>query len=658
MQEEFIHSILLISEKVDFGVLFLEYSSNKKDWKITTINKPFFNHFQHPYSNIKGQFFSDSWVSSITEIASSVDNSYLESKETFTKTISLPSVRNSLQICYNKNTILFLSRTNEKKEEVKKENIDNELFKTLLNHSPDLIYFKDKDARFIKNSKSHCDFLGIKQEDLIGKTDLDVFNESVAEEKYHDDLNVINTGVPIINKEEADITTAKTRWVTSTKLPIKNENDNIIGLFGISRDISEKRKAEQKIKRLNDNFQLLITTSLGFQQTAKIDNLFRVASNLILEKFEDIQLVFLYKNPSKNKFDISFFPNIKTNKSSPYRNVIDYVLSHSMFNEQIFENERITINISEFFQKYAIKGFNEIKFKYASVYQLKQKVESLGYALIFRNIDFEEHDILFLKVLINQLTLTIARINLIEELKDSIQKAKESDKLKTAFLNNISHEVRTPLNSVIGYSQILSGRIGNNETQLKTYAINVINNAKILLELIEDIIEISKIESGQVSIIQNETNINELVDSLYLHLNEQLKRYNKEHILTENVKSEITDNPLYNIDSIRIFQLLKALINNAVKFTEEGKIRIGYLTGAPQEITFFVEDSGIGIPDEASDVIFNLFRQGDESATRKYGGTGIGLSIAKSLAEKLGGKITFKSAPKKGSTFYFILPLE
>lgn len=659
MKDEFINSLICIAEKINLGLLFMQQTETKDNWKIITLNKPFFKYFNHPFSNSEGQFFSDSWVSSIPEITLEVNNfSFQKKNKIFEKTISFDSIRKTLKICFNKNTMLFTLTTDMESKGYSNNTIDKELFQTLLNHSPDLIYFKDKEARFVKNSKSHCDFLGVSQEELIGKTDLDVFKEGIAEQKYKDDLNVINSGISIINKEEADVTAKKHRWVTSTKLPIKDKNDNIIGLFGISRDITEKREAQLKIKKLNDNFQTLISTSLGFQQTAKINNLFTIAGNLIINKFEATQLIFLYKNPTNEKYDIFRYPCIRISSTSSYRTIIEYILSNSSFYSENFTNERITIDLDEFFQRKAIKGFKELEYKHASLYQLKEKNEPLGYALIFRNIEFEDYNILFLKVLFNKLALAIARINLVEKLKLSIQKAEESDRLKTVFLNNISHEVRTPLNGIIGYSQLLNGRVGNEDAKLNSYAENVVSNAKILLDIFEDLIEISKLESGKISIIQQETIINELIDSLAFYLEEQLKRYKKTDIKTEYIKPLPPEKLMFHIDATRVLQVLKALVSNAVKFTDKGNIRIGYLVDSSnKDIKFFVEDTGMGITKKVSDIIFNLFRQGDESSTRKHGGIGVGLSIANALAKNLGGKITFKTKPNEGSTFFFTLPV-
>ncbi len=532
------------------------------------------------------------------------------------------------------------------------------LFQTLLNYSPDLIYFKDREAKFIRNSKSLSDFLGVPQENLIGKTDLDVYIRSLANTKYQDDLNIVNTNIPIINKEEEAITiNGKKKWLTSTKLPLKDHKNKVVGLFGISRDITEKKEAELKNKELNDNFQRLITASLGFQQTAKLDNLFRMAGCLIHKKFGGIQLVFLTKNNSKNNFDISFFPEKEMLDNCPCRTIIDYILSNSLFDEQVFENERTTIDLNDFFAKKAVKGFESFDFKYASVYQLKEKNELFGYILIFRNINFEEYDILFLKVLINQLTLAIERIILIEELKESIIKAEESDKLKTTFLNNISHEIRTPLNGVIGYAQLLLIKREPDIKDLQSYARNVIDNAKILLEVFEDILEISKIESGKISIIQQETNVNELIDSLGTYLEEQFKRHEKTNIDIEYSKELPDKDACFMLDSVRVFQILKPFVSNAVKFTACGHIKIGYKINKPSEIKFFIEDTGIGISEKSSEIIFKLFRQGDESATRKFGGIGVGLSIADALSKKLDGKISFETNPGKGSTFCFSMPI-
>ncbi len=236
------------------------------------------------------------------------------------------------------------------------------------------------------------------------------------------------------------------------------------------------------------------------------------------------------------------------------------------------------------------------------------------------------------------------------------KKAEESDQLKSAFLANMSHEIRTPMNSILGFSQLLNEDITDQEKQ--TYSRIIRDNSKSLLRLMDDIIEISKIEAGQIEINLGEWNIHEVFEDLKTNSKQMLSEQDKTHIEISYFTSQ---NDLILITDLTQFKLIFTnLLTNAVKYTEEGSIRFGY-TVNKRFIHFYVRDTGTGIKPENHEKIFERFIKLDEDQTNQtklYGGTGIGLSISKSLVELLGGKIWVKSEYGHGSTFYFTLPNE
>jgi len=244
------------------------------------------------------------------------------------------------------------------------------------------------------------------------------------------------------------------------------------------------------------------------------------------------------------------------------------------------------------------------------------------------------------------------------ELLKAKQKAEESDKLKTAFLANLSHEIRTPLNAIMGFSSLLAP--DNDEQDLKTY-INIINNSgKQLLNIINDIIDIAKIESNQINISFSECLINKQLGEIYESSNEFLKETKGKTISLSLHLDNKNDNFTIITDPTRFSQIVSNLVNNAIKFTDEGKIEFGYYINSKlannDEILFFVKDTGIGIPKDKQELIFERFRQVDDSFNKKYGGTGLGLAITKSLVDNLGGRIWVESEQSNGSAFYFTLP--
>jgi len=234
------------------------------------------------------------------------------------------------------------------------------------------------------------------------------------------------------------------------------------------------------------------------------------------------------------------------------------------------------------------------------------------------------------------------------------EKAEESDKLKTSFLENMSHEIRTPLNGIIGFSTLLKYKILDEQERIKYLEI-IEQSGKHLLNIINDLIEISRIESGHVDIRKELFNLNTLLDELYLFFRKtlQMKTATVQLILQKSVPDS---NACIITDSSRLKQILINLLNNALKFTSSGTITFGYERKDTKLIQFHVEDTGIGIPDNAKEFIFERFRQADDAKTRKYGGAGLGLTISKGLVEILGGKISVESEYGKGTRFYFTIP--
>ncbi len=245
-----------------------------------------------------------------------------------------------------------------------------------------------------------------------------------------------------------------------------------------------------------------------------------------------------------------------------------------------------------------------------------------------------------------------ARMKYINALKREKKRAEESDQLKTAFLANVSHEIRTPLNGIMGFAELLSSELENKE-ESELYIEQIKQSSEVLLNLISDILDIAKIETGEIPINVTKFNVNSVLVDIFKNFNEAPETRSNNVHLKLDVKSD--EEILLYSDRNKLIQILNNLISNAIKFTEKGEILICY-TIIDNNIEFKVKDSGIGIPKEKQHVIFERFRQADDSITRKYGGTGLGLAITKSLVEILGGTICVNSKINEGSEFIFTIP--
>ncbi len=239
-----------------------------------------------------------------------------------------------------------------------------------------------------------------------------------------------------------------------------------------------------------------------------------------------------------------------------------------------------------------------------------------------------------------------------EELNRSMKKAEESDKQKSVFLANMSHEIRTPMNGILGFTNLLKNP-GITDEKKKLYLKIIEQSGRRMLSLINDIVDISKIEAGLMEVTIEKTDINRLLKELTDFFRPEAENKN----LAINLHAEHPDDPcIVETDSKKLEQIISNLIKNALKFTEEGRVDIGYAV-ENRKLELFVSDTGCGIDKSDTENVFQRFWKGHESEKIIEEGTGLGLSITKSLADLLGGRIWLESEPGRGSVFYVSLPL-
>jgi signal transduction histidine kinase len=248
------------------------------------------------------------------------------------------------------------------------------------------------------------------------------------------------------------------------------------------------------------------------------------------------------------------------------------------------------------------------------------------------------------------------------ELKIAKEKAEESDRLKTAFLENMSHEIRTPMNAIIGFASLL-GMQDNTDEDRDKFISRIDKNCKMLLRLIDDIMDMSTIQSGQMALNKTEFSVNQALNTIYQNFLKERDELGFSELQLELVIEPGNKDYIVYSDAERFKQVMSKLLNNAFKYTEKGTICLGYHTlyksdyeKEPYMFQFFVEDTGIGIAPENSEYIFNWFSKIEDDSSKLYRGAGLGLYISKYLVELMGGRMWFNSRLKEGSTFYFTLP--
>jgi PAS domain S-box-containing protein len=244
------------------------------------------------------------------------------------------------------------------------------------------------------------------------------------------------------------------------------------------------------------------------------------------------------------------------------------------------------------------------------------------------------------------------------ELKQARDKAQEADRLKTSFLANMSHEIRTPMNGILGFANLLRDA-DLNEEKRDLYLKHIDQTSNQLLNIIDDIIDISKIESGQLKISNRPVRINVIMDEIYSSFFHRIRgdEPGQKKVTFTLKKGEESPDFTLVTDDFRLRQVFNNLIGNAIKFTKEGHITFGYQVKNNRYIEFYVSDSGLGIPESKLDLIFDRFGQVEQEGRSQHSGTGLGLPISKNLVKLMGGEMWVESRENEGSTFYFTLPL-
>jgi PAS domain S-box-containing protein len=376
-------------------------------------------------------------------------------------------------------------------------------------------------------------------------------------------------------------------------------------------DISERLKVEQALRQSEERMRQMAET---------IQNVFFLCN----------KDGFLYVSPAYEKI-------WERTCESLYQNQLSFL-------ENIYEEDRLKL-----IQLTKYKSINTISY-FDNDFRIKTNSSALKWihVKIFPIFDNEGN-------VIRQtgIATDITKQKLIEnELVKAKEKAEESDRLKTSFLQNISHEIRTPMNGILGFSELLC-KPGLSDEKRKSYNEIIRNSGQYLLQIINDVLDISQIETSQVNIINSYIDVNKILISKYKFYALQAEKKNIKLIFEPN--PELQSCLLYS-DDVKIKHILNNLITNAIKFTHNGSVTFGCKL-SENKLVFFVQDTGIGISAENQNIIFERFRQIENSSHGHVGGSGLGLAITKAYVELLGGKIWMESKLNVGSCFYFSLPL-
>ena len=492
---------------------------------------------------------------------------------------------------------------------------ERSLLTALMDNTPDHIYFKDANGRFILISKAQAKRFGLNDaSEAVGKTDFDFFTEEHARPAFEDERTIMRTGQPIVGLEEKETRhDGSSTWVSTTKLARVDAHGRILGTLGISRDIADRKRAEQTLRESEEKYRTLVEKA-----------------NEAICIVQDG--VYVFVNP--RMADLLGFPATEL-EGKPF---LDFIASE----------DREVVGA-----RYAKRIAGEFVADGYDFRLIGADAQTVWVFLSAAAIHWNGRPAT-LNLLSDVTARKLAEAELEQTnraLAEASVRAEAANQAKSEFLANMSHEIRTPMNGVIGMTDLLLDT--DLDEDQRRYAETVRTSGESLLALLNDILDFSKIEAGKLKLERLDFDVRALLDDFaaLMALRAQDKSLEFICAAAPEVPANLSGDPG------RLRQVLLNLAGNAVKFTERGEISVRASVASETEtavvLKFSVKDTGIGVAAENQDLLFQKFTQADASTTRKYGGTGLGLAISKQLAEMMGGQIGIVSEEGKGSEFWF-----
>jgi PAS domain S-box-containing protein len=494
----------------------------------------------------------------------------------------------------------------QKTELVQARKNEQNLLQTLIDNIPDRIYAKDPQGRKILSNLADLHASGGKTaEDVIGKSDFDLYPPELAAKYWADDEEVIKTGKPILNREELGRDDEGNQaWVITTKTPLHDSTGQITGLVGIGRDITDRKRAEAELLREKKFLEALNQNS--------------PAAVIVLDTQENI----VSCNPAFEQLYGYTCAEIVG------KNLDELITTPEALNDAHLYTQQAKVG--------SVHGIGKRRQKDGKLVT----VEIFGVPIVVEGTKIA----------------TLAIYHDITELDQARKEAEQANRAKSEFLANMSHEIRTPMNGVIGMLELALDTPLTDEQ--RDYLSVSLQSAENLLALINDILDFSKIEAQRLELEKIDFDLRNTVEDLAQMMAQRAQDKGLELVclIHPDLRTNLKGDPT------RLRQILVNLVGNAIKFTHQGEVVI---RAEPREqnqthttVTFSVHDTGVGIPKEQTTLVFDRFTQADGSTTRQYGGTGLGLTICKQLVEAMGGKIGVESQPGVGSIFWFTVTFE
>lgn len=488
--------------------------------------------------------------------------------------------------------------------------------KELLDHLPLNVIYKDSEGHYLTANPAYARLLGVTPEQLVGRCDRDFFNPQLAAKYRADDLRVMALGEIESFDEELSINSEQ-QIVHTIKVPVRDDNDQINGILELFWDVTAERQAttalvrsQARLRALTDKVPLVV---FELERDASGSYQFNFINSGVESLFE--------LSVSVAEADVSLlFAKVERDDALRLMQAL----------------EASADDLSTIDQEIRLSGDGEARWVAVQAVPQRQGLMTVVWYGFFQEISI--------------------RKSAEAELRRAMVLAEEASRAKSQFLANISHEIRTPMNAVLGLTYLLQQ--GTLDSQQRDYVDKIDSSGRTLLALLNDVLDLAKIEAGRLTLEQAPFDPYVLLDDLAVIAAGNARSHELE--LCFQIDPQLP--PLLVGDAMRLQQVLINLVGNAIKFTPSGSVTLALQvvnhSGRHLSLDFRVRDTGIGITPEQLAQIFDSFSQAEASTTRRFGGSGLGLAISRQLVRLMGGEIRVASSPGQGSEFSFTLPLQ
>jgi two-component system, sensor histidine kinase len=547
---------------------------------------------------------------------------------------------------------------------------------SVIENIPNMIFVKDaNELKFVRFNRAGEKLIGISRKELIGKNDYDFFPKDQADSFTEKDRQVLAAREVLDIPEEPLTTKDGIRILHTKKIPIVDESGVALYLLGISEDITEHKKAEsQKLKLFEEqagrreaertarHFSFLSEAIKTLTTSADYNVTLNAFAKILVTDLADWCVINMAEEEDKAKTTILFhhdpekadLANRTREKYPPKQDgLLGTEYSIRSGQSQFFPEVDHTYLSQVAWNEEHRQMMEELGMNSVLIVPLKARDRILGAIALIRGDQKKKYDELDLALAQN----LADRASFVIENARLFQRAQEANRAKTEFLANMSHEIRTPLGAVIGFAELLaeSSQIDGEE---KKFANTIIRNGKQLLKIVDEILDISKVESARVSVEYVSFDPRQVIGDVSMLL--QPLAMEKDIELKVEPCPELPSSVVS--DPTRLRQILINVLGNAIKFTSQGTVSLtvdaGSLAQEKMLLRFRIRDSGIGIQKQQAALLFKPFSQADGSTSRRFGGTGLGLYLSKKLAQILGGDLILETSESgKGSTFLLTIPV-